>query len=123
MDKIDIRTLSDEVFDDFFNNYIRMYLKNNGNMSFGVNEYVRFNLNGPCVLGKFELISRANKHKQGSFILSALDCKVCTDDSKSNEYLSNPKLKKAWQNTLVGIIEGYQELLNKYYSTDEEINF
>lgn len=124
MESIDIRTLPDEVFDDFFNKHIRVYLKKNGNATENVDEYIRCKLkDGPTVCGRFSLVSRANKHKNASFLLSTFSCLVSTDDSKSDEYVRNATLTQAWQDTLSGQFVDYADLLEKYYSTDEEIKF
>ena len=124
MENIDIRTLPDSVFDEFFDKHIRAYLRKNGNATENVDEYIRCKLKeGPTVCGRFSLVSRANKHKNASFLLNTFSCLVSTDDSKSDEYMRNATLTKAWQDTLCSHFVEYADLLKKYYSTDEEIKF
>ena len=124
MEKNDIKKLPDSVLDEFFDKHIRPYLKKNGNVTENVDEYIRCKLkDGPTVCGRFSLVSRANKHKNASFLLSTFSCMVSTDDSKSEEYARNATLTRAWQETLSKQFESYSELLDKYYSTDEEIKF
>ncbi len=119
---IDIRKLPDEFFDEFFNKHIRVYLRKNGNATENVDEYIRCKLKeGPTVCGRFSLLSRANKYKEGSFLLSAYSCLISTNDAKSDEYIRNPGLVREWQDALRSQFDNYDELLNEYYGSDSEI--